>query len=556
MTDLSKMTEKELSLYKIEVDRVYCLKSFYYFLRESWPVIYPNEPFVDGKHIAAICYHAQAAIEGKAYSENGDVADTIVINVPPGCGKSRIVSVFLSGWLWAIDPSMGQWFSSFGYGILDRDSLDTRRLIESDWFKKRFWEKDGIKLTDDQNQKRRFNNSAGGWRLAASIGSKSGFGEHPSVLCIDDPHDPEQALGEQRFIAIDAWDRKYSTRGVVKGVIKIVIAQRLGEGDLCGHIFESEDDVVRCVIPMWYESHRHSTTDIEYLDIDQFNEDGSFKKKRGWEDWRTEDGELMWPDVMTEKKVEKLKTRLRTAHMISAQLQQNPTSPQGDMFQSEYISYVDAPPTHGVCVRAWDKAGTQNRKADFTAGCCLVYDGDFFYICDMRRFKAERREREAIIMNTAKQDEQTYPDYTIVFEQTPSHDGKEAAQINASRYIDAGFKVRLEKARTNKEARAETLADAMAAGRVKIVRGGWNKKFVSELLSFPSGAHDDQVDAASMAIKKAQKSVKYGTIRRPLLLLTEEEQQEMDVEEQPETEFDRYLRMTEVEDANPLGIGW
>lgn len=536
----------------IQLDAEMCRKHFYHFVRRAWEELFPHDNFADGWHIATICYHIQAAIEGKAYSKHGDVADTLIINVPPGCGKSRLVSVFLSAWLWARDPCVGQWFSSFGYGVLDRDALDARRLIESDWYKIRFWKDVG--LTDDQNQKRRFNNTAGGWRLSASIESKTGFGEHPSVLICDDPHDPQQALSDQRLVAIEAWDTKYSTRGIVKGVVKIVIAQRLGEGDLCGHIITNEDDIVHLWIPMEYEENRKCKTDIEYSDIDDPDEDGIPRVKRGWSDPRKEDGELMWPDIMDEKKVSKLKKRLKTAHMISAQLQQNPTSPEGDMFQEKWLSYADAPPTHGVAIRAWDKASTINRGSDFTAGALWVYDGDYFYLCDMRRVKLEMREREKFIMEIAEADAQLFSDYTIVFESSGSGDAKDAAEMQAAKFQDAGFRVRLEKVgNKTKIDRAEPMADAMSSGRVKITKGEWNSKFISELLSFPSGAHDDQVDAAAMGIKKATKSVRFGRINRPLLLLTEEEQRELDAEEHPKTEFEDFLSIID-EEKEPFGL--
>ena len=35
---------------------------------------------------------------------------------------------------------------------------------------------------------------------------------------------------------------------------------------------------------------------------------------------------------------------------------------------------------------------------------------------------------------------------------------------------------------------------------VKLVGGDWNQAFVDELCAFPSGAHDDQVDAASARV--------------------------------------------------------
>jgi len=38
-------------------------------------------------------------------------------------------------------------------------------------------------------------------------------------------------------------------------------------------------------------------------------------------------------------------------------------------------------------------------------------------------------------------------------------------------------------------------------GRVSLVRGAWNTEFIDEAASFPSGTHDDQIDAVSIAVR-------------------------------------------------------
>lgn len=42
-------------------------------------------------------------------------------------------------------------------------------------------------------------------------------------------------------------------------------------------------------------------------------------------------------------------------------------------------------------------------------------------------------------------------------------------------------------------------AAACEAGLVELERGDWNRAFIDELCSFPTGQHDDQVDAAADA---------------------------------------------------------
>ena len=83
-----------------------CVPHFYQFVGMGYPVAY-SEPFIDGWHIAAICYHAQALWEGTLFDANGDVCDTLVINAPPGCSKSRLCCCLFPAWIWLKNPAAG-----------------------------------------------------------------------------------------------------------------------------------------------------------------------------------------------------------------------------------------------------------------------------------------------------------------------------------------------------------------------------------------------------------------------------------------------------------------
>ena len=52
----------------------------------------------------------------------------------------------------------------------------------------------------------------------------------------------------------------------------------------------------------------------------------------------------------------------------------------------------------------------------------------------------------------------------------------------------------------SKEVRANPAASMAEAGNIKLVSGRWITAFLDEAELFPSGAHDDQIDALSGAI--------------------------------------------------------
>lgn len=529
--DVTKLTYGQLEAIKLAWESESARRYFYQFVRWAYPVAY-SEPFIDGWHIAACCYAIQSLYEGTLLTAEGKPADTLVINMPPGVGKSRIASTLAPSWIWAKRPETGLWFTSFGQGLCDRDALDTRQLITSDWYKGHFWEVPPlgrVHLMDDANQKRRYNTNKGGWRLSASIESRVGFGEHPGWLAVDDPHDPEQGLSATlRQIAIETWTNKFSTRGIVKGVKKLIIAQRLHELDLSGWILANEEGVAHLMLPMEFEPDRRCTLKMTYWEL----QDGEAKVppilKHEWTDPRTEPGELLWPQGMDAAKVSKLKKRLRRAHAIAGQLQQRPSAPEGDMFLAESLSYVDAPPACFRAVRGWDKASSTGRRNDFTAGALWLDDGQFFYLADVVRGKWEMKARDTRIHDVAEADAGRCGDYTVVYEQEGASGGKDAAQLAAQQTHAAGFKVRIVKAgNVKKEVRWEVFADALANGLVRIVKGAWTSAFVDELLAAPNGAHDDMLDAVVIGFRYLVSNRGRGRIRRDLLGLTPEESESL-----------------------------
>ncbi len=82
-------------------------------------------------------------------------------------------------------------------------------------------------------------------------------------------------------------------------------------------------------------------------------------------------------------------------------------------------------------------------------------------------------------------------------EREPTAGGKESAE-NAIKRLKA-HRIKAVRPTTNKEARAEPLANAIAYGEVYLVRGPWNADFLEELRDFPAGKYKDQVDAAALA---------------------------------------------------------
>lgn len=461
------------------------------FLSQAWKIIEPGTRYVDSWHIGAICEHLEAVTSGQI--------KRLLVNVPFRTSKSTIVSVMWPSWVWALDPGH-QWLTvSHSDRLATRDCRKMRNIVQADWFQRR-WK---IGFSRDQNQKTRFENDKMGIRIAA--GMTSGItGEGCDTLIVDDPHDRDQAESDdQRMKACEEFDEKLTTRlnSAVEGAI-VVIGQRLHETDLFGHLLEQTDQWDHLMIPMRFEPSHPNLS----------------KTTLGWVDPR-EEGDLMCPPRFPEDAVLKQEETMGP-YATAGQYQQRPTSREGGQFSLEWVHLVEdeVVPKMLYGVRGWDKAGTEG-SGDYTAGVLVGFGEDGrFYIMDVVHGQWSAARRNPIIKKVAEQDELLFgTEYSIWLEQEGGSGGKESGEFSVQDL--AGFTVETESPTGSKQARADPLASQMCAGHVSIVKREWTRAFVAELTTFPRAAHDDQVDAVSLAFRKLAKKMRWWRdMNEPLLV--------------------------------------
>lgn len=449
---------------RIEAEAELGRRSFYDFYKLAWPTL-DSEPYVDGSHIRVITYHLQLAARREIQQ--------MVICIPPRHSKSLLCSVAFPAWIWTWWPSAKFITVSYDLKLATRDSAATRRLIESPWYQARW---PNVRLLPDQNQKMWYLTTAGGVRYVGS--PASGVTGHGADFIInDDPHDYQK--GENEKLRERAWTFQFETlpsrfNSPERGV-SLVIQQRVAENDVAGECIKRGYYTV--VLPARYE-HDHP--------------------QRSLFDWRTKEGEPLWPGKFTERVLRGLWATIKSAFAIASQQQQRPTAREGGLFKREWFEIVDTLPTGLTWVRSWDFAGTKkSMKADpdHTVGCKMGFDPKtkIIYIANVVRFQEDPGGVETRIKNIAVQDGTSCK---IFLPQDPAQAGK--AQIN--HYVTSvlqGYPVVWATMQEGKLDRADPLSAQAKAGNVKLYRAEWNEPFLEELNSFPRGAHDDQVDAAA-----------------------------------------------------------
>jgi hypothetical protein len=199
------------------------------FVRQGWHVLEPQTPYVHGWHIDALGEHLEAVSRG--WIRN------LLVNVPPRHAKSLLVAVFWPCWTWSTQPWRRWIFASYADSLSIRDSVKCRRLIQSPWYQRNWGSV--FQLTGDQNEKRRFENTSTGFRVASSVGGTI-LGEGGDFLIGDDPNNVKDRESDVIREGVNQWwDEVMSTRGNnPKTVGKVVVQQRSHENDLSGHLLE------------------------------------------------------------------------------------------------------------------------------------------------------------------------------------------------------------------------------------------------------------------------------------------------------------------------------
>jgi predicted phage terminase large subunit-like protein len=185
-----------------------------------------------------------------------------------------------------------------------------------------------------------------------------------------------------------------------------------------------------------------------------------------------------------------------------AQYQGRPRPPEGAMFKPGKMPIIEPNilPKIVERVRAWDLASST--KGDFTVGLLLgrSYDAAYenrFIVLDIVRFRGPPEEVRNTVRTVARAD--GYGTKIWI-----PRDPAQAGADQADSYIRmlSSYCVEAERMSGDKATRADACAAQANIGRISLLQAPWNPAFIEELASFPSGQHDDQVDALSLAFSK------------------------------------------------------
>lgn len=332
-----------------------------YFIERAMGTVDAGRPYLHNWHIDAMAHALERCAKGEI--------KRLIISVPPRHLKSIAASVSFPAWLLGQDPKARIICVSYSADLATKHARDCRAVIESEWYKRVF---PGTRLDRRKNTETEMVTTRRGSRVSTSTGGTlTGLGG--DIIIIDDPQKPSDAMSEsERQRVKDFYDGTLSTRlnNKKEGVI-ILVMQRLHSDDLVAHVTQKE-----------------SWTQLILPAVADNGEAIPIGPNRAY---RRRLDTILHPGLETHDTIETAKRNLGS-FAYSAQYQQNPAPPGGNLIKWEWFKRYSAPPSRwlgGRIVQSWDTASCTGEGNDWSVGTTWLMTGAKFYLLDVKRFKAD-----------------------------------------------------------------------------------------------------------------------------------------------------------------------
>lgn len=420
--------------------------------------------YMDAHHHRLIARHLEMV-------ERGEIT-RLMITMPPRHGKSMLASEFFPAWYMGRNPDHYVVTATYAQDLADDFGRKVKNQIEDAAFQAIF---PGVGLADDSKSAKRFHiegQGLGGFEhgttqrgafYAVGVGGPlTGRGAH--LLLIDDPvKNREDADSEVMRKKTKDWYTSTAYTRLMPGGRIVIIQTRWHEDDLSGWLIEE---------------HAHEGWTVLNLPA------------------ISDEGEALWPEQYDIESLERIKRALPSRDW-SALYQQRPAPDSGDFFKREWIHTVDQlPPRNTMMIYGGSDYAVTSNGGDFTVHVVIGVDPDGrMYLLDLWR-------------GQASSDVWVDAFCDLVLKWGPVGWAEETGQIKSGvgpfllkRMMEkAAYVARQSFAtRGDKSVRAQSIRGRMAMNGLYVLRdAAFLSDLISEMMSFPVGVHDDQVDALGL----------------------------------------------------------
>jgi len=437
------------------------------FTRRVFETINPNTPYVHNWHVDYL-----ASVIANPDNKR------LIINIPPRSLKSTLISIAFPAWLWARNPSQKIICISYGANLASRDSINCKKILESDWYRACF---PHIQLSERKNTNTEYYTTQEGVRFSTSTGGiLTGLGA--DVIICDDLLNAIDAPSQTYRDKVNEWfesalfsrlDNKETGR-------IIVIGQRLHTDDITGFLLHKGG---------W-----------QLLKLPaQFSEDASFT-------WQNPLSGNLECKIVRAGEAMNIREPLSVLEMIRAgtnsyayasQYLQEPAPLGGGIIKKDWFRRYMQPPRNLTIYQSWDTAIKTGELNDYSV--CLTWGilDNEYYLLDCFKERLVYPD----LLKKAKDLQLQYDAKKILIEDKAS--GQQLIQELRRTTTLPIVPINVSK---DKTVRLMQASDYIEAGRVSLpVSAFWLNEYEQELTSFPSGKNDDIVDATTLFLNYVSK---------------------------------------------------
>lgn len=439
------------------------------FLHKSFLQLNPGETFQDNWHLKAIAWHLERVRRGEI--------KRLLITMPPRSLKSLSVSVAFPAFLLGHDPTLRVVTASYAEDLSLKLARDCRSLMQARWYKDVFPK---TRLRRGRTAENDFETTQHGGRLSTTTGGAL-TGRGGDIIIVDDPMKASDAQSDARRHGVTEWfqgtllSRLNDKR---TGAI-IVVMQRLHVDDLAGKLIATGD---------W--THLNLPAIAPGEEMVEVGENRFHRRAAG---------EALHPSREPLDVLDQLRREMGS-HDFSAQYLQEPVPAAGNLIKREWFGYYDVAPERelpGQLIQSWDFAVSDGDGADYTVAITAWVRGQQICILDVFRARIDYPEQKRKFIELARH---WKPDLIIVEKAANG-----APLLSDLRQLNLPG-VRTPVGITPKGSKIERLSvnsSRIEAGDVLLPRSArWLDEFITEVIAFPKGMHDDQVDALSQLLTR------------------------------------------------------
>lgn len=436
-------------------------RDFCSFLIGCYPKLRGGADLKPNWHLDAIAHQLDRV-------ESGD-CQRLLILMPPRHLKSITISVAWVAWRLGCDPRLNFVCVSYSQPLSSKLARDCRALMQTQWYRHLFPK---TIIRRDRSAAHDFETTLGGGRLATSVGGTL-TGRGGDIIIVDDPINPLEANSDTlRDAANDWFASTLSSRlnDKTTGAI-ILVMQRLHQYDPAGMLIERGG---------WDQLTLPAIA----------TEDADIPLTRGRVHHR-KTGDVLHPAHEPLEELEKTKKMQGSIYFLP-QYQQAPVPASGNVIMAGWLKSYERIDPHaaGRIVQSWDTASKDGALNDWSVGITARVDRGEVHILDVFRAKLNFPELKRAVIAQAR----LYHVSALLIEDQAS--GQQLIQtLRVEQPGGIPFPI-ARKPTGDKLSRLLGVSGQIEGGQLLLpANAPWLAEFKSELLSFPSGRNDDQVDA-------------------------------------------------------------